>query len=63
MDHDTLELVRLLCCRAGMLMEDISALAVAPPSDEVELQRAVQKLGMSIDRMRSMVDAAKALMI
>jgi hypothetical protein len=63
MDRDTLKLASLLCCRAGMLMEDTSVLAITVPRDEAELWKTVMELGAAIDRMRAMVDAAKALVI
>lgn len=61
MDHDTLELAHLLCCRAGMLMEDNSALAVAAPLDDAAIKNLVLDLRVSVDRMRALIEAAEAL--
>jgi hypothetical protein len=54
MDQDTLELVRLLCCRAGMLMEDTCPVAIALPSELAPLRAAIAELLISINQMRDL---------
>lgn len=46
MDEHTRELIRRLCTRAGMIMEDASAVAVLAPQEEhvVQLHRAAERV-------------------
>lgn len=44
MDEDTIELVRRLSTKAGMIMEDASAIAVSTPRDPETLKYAIDSL-------------------
>ena len=58
MDTDTADLVRKLCTRAGMLMEDISMLAItAPPDRPGALADSVSTLARGCDDMRALIAA------
>jgi hypothetical protein len=48
MDEDTRDLIRQLCTRAGMIMEDASAMAILAPQEEhlPNLRRAVEHAEM-----------------
>ena len=62
MDDDTKDLIRLLCTRAGMIMEDASTVAlVLPISDDAALKGALDSLRRSTSSMSTLIDAAFAL--
>lgn len=61
MDREAIELVRQLCCQAGMIMEDFAPIAVAPPTNGPELATTVAALSMAAKRMHVLLDAADAL--
>ena len=62
MDDDVADLIRQLCTRAGMIMEDASPIAlgirVRQPQD---LFRALEELKKSAAQIVALIDAAKAL--
>jgi hypothetical protein len=63
MDSDTIDLIRKLCTRAGMLMEDMSLLAItAPPDRPGTLQESVATLREGCDDMRALIAAAEVLL-
>ena len=61
MDKETTDLVRRLCCEAGMIMEDAAPIAIGSPVDRAELEVAVVQLLANVGRMHAILDAAKAL--
>jgi hypothetical protein len=62
MDSDTTDLIRKLCTRAGMLMEDISLLAITAPLDRPgALQESIAAIAQGCDDMRSLIAAAEVL--
>jgi len=61
MDQETIELVRHLCCRAGMIMENASPSAIAAPKGGEDLRAAVSGLTVEVDRARALLAAADAL--
>jgi hypothetical protein len=62
MEQETVELVRRLCCEAGMIMEDMNPVALITTRDPPELRAAVDQLAKAIVRMRAIMDAAGALL-
>lgn len=62
MDEDTIDLVRQLLCRAGMDMEDVCHIAVAPGRDVTSLRQAAQRVSAGLTRARALTLAAMALM-
>ena len=62
MEQDIVELVRRLCCEAGIIMEDMNPVALITPSDPVELRAVVDRLARATDRMRVLVDCARLLL-
>jgi hypothetical protein len=62
MEQETVELVRRLCCEAGMIMEDMNPLALMTPRDPAELGAVVEQLSKAIGRMRAIVEAARAIL-
>ena len=62
MDQDTRDLIRQLCTRAGMIMEDASMLAVTlPAKDDPAMIKAVQQLANNAADIASLIDASAAL--
>jgi hypothetical protein len=61
-DDETIALVRQLCCRAGTMMEDVSPMAVASPTDGEQLRVVAAGLAISIGRMSRIISAANSLM-
>jgi hypothetical protein len=62
MDSDTTDLIRKLCTRAGMLMEDMSLLAITAPADRPgALQEIVRTLLPGCDDMHALIAAAEIL--
>ncbi len=63
MDDDTHELISLLTTRAGMLMEDMSVIALScGRQDAASLATVLDELEISMARMGALVGAAKALL-
>lgn len=62
MDKDTIELARRLCTKAGMIMEDASAVAVLSMGDATDLRRKAEELKASIQKAAACIEAAKALL-
>jgi hypothetical protein len=62
MEQETLELVRRLCCEAGIIMEDMNPVALLTPSDPVELRAVVDQLAGATDRMHAIVKGAMAIL-
>ncbi|WP_174275141.1 hypothetical protein [Sphingomonas bacterium] len=60
MDDDA-ELIARLCARAGMMMEDVSVLAITMPREAAVRRDTVAKLAASADAIRLLVQAALAL--
>jgi threonine synthase len=58
MDEDTRELIRRLCTRAGMIMEDASAVAVLAPQEERldDLRRAAEQISNLLAAARTLRD-------
>jgi hypothetical protein len=61
MDHETLELVRQLCTRAGATMEDASVVALVW-NDEIGPADRLDQLEIAIGRLSALVAAAKTLL-
>lgn len=62
MDNDTAEMIRQLCTRAGMIMEDYSAFALSlRPDLASDLGEKLDELSAAIGRAATFVSAAKAL--
>jgi hypothetical protein len=59
---DEIDLVRHLCVRAGMIMEDASVEAVLAHRDTDALRRAVERLGVAAEAISALAHAAAALM-
>jgi hypothetical protein len=60
MDRDTTDLIRRLCTRAGMLMEDMSLLAItAPPDRPGMLQESVTTIARACDDVRALISPAE----
>jgi hypothetical protein len=63
MDEDNLQLVRQLCTRAGMLMEDMHARAVLIGSLSVQdLAEITREIGRTADDILALARAADALL-
>lgn len=63
MDDDTNELISLLTTRAGMMMEDISVIALScGGQDAAVIASVLDELERSVARMGALVGAAKALL-
>jgi hypothetical protein len=62
MDHDSLDLIARLCTRAGMIMEDISVLALAsPPADPQALTLSLAELSEAAEDIGALITAAKSV--
>lgn len=60
-DIDT-ELITLLCTKAGMLMEDHSALALTVGSEAADEQRAaLRELAQTAEKLNAVIAAAQSL--
>jgi hypothetical protein len=62
MDEDTIALVRQLCCQLGMMMEDVSPMAIMAPRDLAPLRITVAELENAAERMNRIARAANALL-
>ena len=63
MDDDVIALVRQLCTRAGMIMEDVSASAIlAGNLDAAGLASVVEWVHQDLMRAQPLVDGAGAMM-
>ncbi len=62
MDDDASDLVAQLCTRIGMIMEDVSPVALSVAGvDAEERKAALAGLDQAIGQLGSLIDAAKAL--
>ena len=62
MDEDDRKLVVRLCTRAGMMMEDASAVAIGTAGlRDPELSDVVRELATTAGNIRKIVDAAEIL--
>ncbi len=62
MNNDTSDLVVQLCTRIGMIMEDVSSLALTVAGMDIrERKRALTELDQEIERAIVLIAAAKAL--
>ena len=62
MDEDTLELIQALCTRAGMIMEDASAEAMATASDDAgTVGKKLTRLAEAAHAIGTIIAAAHAL--
>ena len=62
-DDDAIALVRQLCARAGMIMEDASALAILSGSlNTEELSLVLRHTGADLTRALTLIEAARAMM-
>ena len=63
MDDDVIALVRQLCTRAGIIMEDVSASAIlAGTQDTAGLASIVERVRRELDRGLVLLDATGAMM-
>ena len=63
MDDDVIALVRQLCTRAGMIMEDGSASAILVGTlDKEALARVVQQTRKDLGRALTLAEAARVMM-
>lgn len=63
MDEDVADLVRHLCSRAGMIMEDVSVIALtAEVGDVISLRKVTAQLRAAAERTGALATAAEALM-
>jgi hypothetical protein len=62
MDRETAKLISQLCTKAGMIMEDYSALALSlRPQTSSDLRRDLDELAAAADRMAALINAANTL--
>ncbi len=62
MDDDTTDLVRQLCTRAGMIMEDASAVAIlVGGKTPIELRSIIAELQTLAEQVNAVLAAAKAM--
>lgn len=61
MDDDMIELVRRLCVKAGMIMEDASAVALLLPADPSLLIDTLDRLDKALATGSACIHAAKAI--
>lgn len=61
MDEDSIELVRRLCTKASMVMEDASPNALLLPTDPALLFETLDQLNQALVTALSCVQAAKAI--
>jgi hypothetical protein len=62
MEQETIQLVRRLCCEAGMIMEDMNPVALITPHGPPELRAVVDQLTTAIARMGAIVEGAQAIL-
>lgn len=63
MDEDVADLVRQLCTRAGMIMEDVSVVALTAETTNVaSARKATAQLRAAADRIGALAKAAEALL-
>ena len=61
-DEDVADLVRQLCCRAGMIMEDISVIALtAEVADVASARKVTAQLQAAAQRIGALAKAAEVL--
>jgi hypothetical protein len=64
MDDDVMELIVSLCTRAGMIMEDVSLIAVTMPRTwSADAQSALDQLASATLTMAEMVATARSLAV
>lgn len=62
MDRDTHDLIIQLCTRAGMIMEDASAVTLTVGSiPQVDLGKQLDNLSEAIERCSSLLKSARSL--
>ena len=59
-DPDVIELVALLCTRIGMIMEDVSPVALTKTADGMPLR--IQRVAAASSAISALASAAEALM-
>lgn len=59
-DLDVLELMMLLCTRIGMIMEDVSPVALTTAIDEMPLR--IQQIAAASSTISALASAAEALL-
>jgi hypothetical protein len=62
MDDDTIELIRQLCTRIGMIMEDASVSALVSGSGDDPASK-VASLRLAVEQAAALVAAAQALCV
>lgn len=62
LNDDVRSIVESLCARAGILMEDLSVVALLVPSSDEELISKVRQARSAVEKMRLILDAADALL-
>jgi hypothetical protein len=61
MDDETRDLVIRLCTRAGMMMEDVSPVAILMPRDDEATSLAIARIVADVATICRLVDAAERL--
>ena len=62
LDEDVADLVRQLCCRAGIIMEDVSVIAlIAGVADVASARKVTTRLQAAAERIGALAKAAEAL--
>ena len=61
MDADRRERITSLCTEIGMLMEDVSVVALECRGDETAIRQRVDDLAAAIAKMHDLVTTARAL--
>jgi hypothetical protein len=61
MDDDTLDLIRKLCTRAGMIMEDASVDAVTISAEARSIDPGLTRLAHATEAISALVAAARVL--
>ena len=63
LEEDVADLVRQLCSRAGMIMEDVSVIALtAQVTNVTSARKATAQLRAAADRIGALAKAAQALL-
>jgi hypothetical protein len=61
MDDDTLDLIRKLCTRAGMIMEDASVEALTISAEARSIDSGLIRLAYATEAISALVAAARVL--
>lgn len=63
LDEDVADLVRQLCSRAGIIMEDVSVISLtAKVADVASARKVTAQLRAAAERIGALANAAEALM-